>query len=82
MGCSVSSGADPGEWRWRCNSLKAILLKISLLRERDEEQIQKLSSRPGLIQAIDAVGCFGQVPALSYYAEEELRTACQSLDCI
>lgn len=43
--------------------------------------MQKLSSRAGLTQGIDAVGCFDPVPGLSYGpGEESLRTkACAVL---
>lgn len=59
-------------------TLKVFFPKILLLWEWDKEQIQKLSSRPGFTQAIDAVGWLDQEPSLSYHAEEEfmLTKAC------
>ena len=43
--------------------------------------MQKLSSRPGLTQGINAVGCFDRVPGLSYGTGEEslLTKACAVL---
>lgn len=67
----VLSGADPSEQWLRNNSRKVIFLKIFLLWKWDKEQMQKLSSRPGLTQGINAVGCFDQAPGLSYGTGEE-----------
>lgn len=72
------SGADPSEQWLRNNSLKVIFVKIFLLWKQNKEQMQKLSSRPGLTQGIDTVSCFNQVPGLSYGTGEEslLTKAC------
>lgn len=79
---SASSGADPGEQWLRNNSLKVIFLKFFLLWQWDKEQMQKLSSRPGLTRGISSVGCPDQAPGLSYSTGEELLlTRAGTLGC-